>query len=45
MGFRERFNLQSHERTHSMDKPFKCQWAKCGAGFANKQDLKVGYII
>ena len=32
--FRQKVDLQKHERTHTLEKPFKCTEPDCGKAFA-----------
>ncbi|KAI8994377.1 hypothetical protein BC832DRAFT_518541, partial [Gaertneriomyces semiglobifer] len=36
--FTRRYNLQSHLRCHSGERPFVCKW--CAATFSRKHDLR-----
>lgn len=36
--FKKKFNYQSHMRTHSSEKPYRCQY--CSRGFARESDRK-----
>ncbi|KAH9885495.1 hypothetical protein F4778DRAFT_774287 [Xylariomycetidae sp. FL2044] len=38
--FRRVEHVQRHERTHTKEKPFSCQWARCGKTFG-RRDLLV----
>ncbi len=38
--FRRRTNLQVHERVHSDDRPFPCEFENCGKSFKRKHGLK-----
>ncbi|KAJ3350097.1 hypothetical protein GGF32_005056 [Allomyces javanicus] len=34
------FNLKSHMKTHSPDRPYACSWALCGKTFARRHDAR-----
>lgn len=38
--FSRPYNLKSHQRTHTNDRPFKCEYHGCGWTFARIHDLK-----
>lgn len=38
--FSRRYNLNSHQRTHTKERPFKCDYSECGRTFARPHDLK-----
>ena len=37
--FSQRSNRSKHMRTHTGDKPFKCEWVNCFKAFSQRQDL------
>ena len=39
--FRQKIDLKKHERTHTLEKPFKCTEPDCGKAFA-REDYRDG---